>query len=219
MKSGLMCIGLTTLDIVGRPIDAIPSDEHTTLIDGIACAPAGTAGGAAMVAARLGLPVKLVAAVGDDLMGRLVLLALQEEGVDTSLVDVVAGQPTSATLLAIDSSGRRPNFHALGAAMLVRASDAVTQAARTAKFLHYAGIGGRHLDGGAGASLVQTARTAGAIVTCDLISPGRRAIEELERLLPHVDYFMPSAAEARVLTGIGDLAAAAAAFVRLGAKA
>ena len=48
MKSGLLTIGLTTLDVVARPIDGLPIGEGTTLIEGIACAPAGTAAGAAM---------------------------------------------------------------------------------------------------------------------------------------------------------------------------
>ncbi|RYG03373.1 MAG: carbohydrate kinase family protein, partial [Caulobacteraceae bacterium] len=48
MKTGLLTIGLVTLDVVASPIDALPQGEGTTLIEGIACAPAGTAGGAAM---------------------------------------------------------------------------------------------------------------------------------------------------------------------------
>lgn len=67
--------------------------------------------------------------------------------------------------------------------------------------------------------MLAQARAAGAIVTCDLISPRRSAIEEIGRILPHVDYFMPSAAEAVFLTGLEDLGAAAARFVALGARA
>jgi sugar/nucleoside kinase (ribokinase family) len=84
-------------------------------------------------------------------------------------------------------------------------------------FLHYAGIGGPRLDGGAGAELASRAKAAGAIVTCDLISPGRRAMEELARVLPSVDYFMPNAGEASALTSRSDLAEAAAVFMDLGA--
>ena len=40
MGEGLLCIGLTTLDMVARPIDALPSGEGTRLIEGIAVAPA-----------------------------------------------------------------------------------------------------------------------------------------------------------------------------------
>ncbi len=219
MKTGLLAIGLVTLDVVASPIDDLPKAEGTTLVKGIACAPAGTAGGAAMVAARLGVPVKLASALGDDLVGRFVRMALQEEGIDTSLLPIMEGMPTSTTVLAVDSQGRRPNFHALGAGMLANAGDDVVAAAKEVAFLHYGGVGGPKLDRGPGAALLQAAHAAGAIVTCDLISPQASALEELKRLLPFVDYFMPSAAEALSLTGAADLDAAADVFLAMGAKA
>jgi sugar/nucleoside kinase (ribokinase family) len=219
MKSGLLTIGLTTLDVVARPIDSLPSGEGTTLVEGIACAPAGTAAGAAMVAATLGVPVKLASAVGSDLVGRFVRMALDEAGVDTSLLETMAGASTSTTVLAVDSQGRRPNFHALGAGMFASVNDDILAAARETRFLHYAGVGGPKLDRGAGAELLRVAHEAGATITCDLISPQPSALKELERLLPYVDYFMPSAAEALALTGTEDLDAAADAFLALGAKA
>lgn len=216
MKTGLACIGLTTLDVVARAIDALPEGEGTTLIEGIACAPAGTAAGAAMVAARLGMPVKLASAVGDDLIGRFIRMALDEAGVDLSALETMPGLPSSTTVLAVDSAGRRPNFHALGAGMLAWASPAALEVATSARFFHYAGIGGPRLDGGAGADLAKAASEAGAIVTCDLISPQASAMDELKRLAPFIDYFMPSAAEAKALTGQDDLFAAADVFCGLG---
>ena len=216
MKTGLACIGLTTLDVVARAINALPEGEGTTLIEGIACAPAGTAAGAALVAARLGMPVKLASAVGDDLIGRFIRMALDEAGVDLSALETMPGLSSSTTVLAVDSAGRRPNFHALGAGMLAWASPAALEVATSARFFHYAGIGGPRLDGGAGADLARAAREAGAIVTCDLISPQASAMDELTRLAPFIDYFMPSAAEAKVLTGQDDLFAAADVFRGLG---
>jgi sugar/nucleoside kinase (ribokinase family) len=217
MLQGLVTIGLTTLDVVARPIDALPESEGTTLVEGIAIAPAGTAGGAAYVAAKLGLQVRLISAVGDDLAGRMVRLAFDEAGVDTRLLETQTGLPTSTTVLAVDSQGRRPNFHAPGAGMSGGVTEAALDAAREAKFLHYAGIGGRNLDKGPGADFVRQAKAGGAILTCDLISPRRSAMDELKTILPNLDYFMPSAAEATFLTGLDDLDAAADVFLSLGA--
>jgi len=218
MRQGLVTIGLTTLDVVARPIDALPASEGTTLVDGIVLAPAGPAGGAAYVAATLGVKTALVSAVGDDLAGRMVRLAFDEAGVDTSLLETMAGVPTSTTVLAVDSQGRRPNFHAVGAGGSAGVSEAATSAVQAAKFFHYAGVGGRALDKGPGAELVRAARAAGAVTTCDLISPRRSAMEELKTILPNIDYFMPSAAEAEFLTGVADLTAAAEVFLSLGAR-
>lgn len=219
MGEGLLCIGLTTLDMVARPIDALPEGEGTRIIEGIAVAPAGTAAGAAMVAARLGVKTALAGSVGDDFMGRVVRLGLEEQGIDVALVRMMDGYPTSATVLTIDSEGRRPNFHALGAGLFAPTDAAVIAAAGKAAVLHYAGIGGPKLDGGAGLAVVQAAKAGGATVTCDLISPQSTALAELQRLLPHVDYFMPSVSEAFALSKTDSLDAAADVFLGLGAGA
>ncbi|MFI4934086.1 MAG: carbohydrate kinase family protein [Caulobacterales bacterium] len=219
MKSGLLTIGLTTLDIVARPVDALTHTERATLIEGIACVPAGTAGGAAMVAAKLGMPTRIVGAVGDDLIGGFVRLGFDSVGVDTSLLVTKHGERTSTTLLAVETVGRRSSYHAPGAGVGAAVNDAVVSAACASGFVHYASIGGLATDGGAGAELLRAAKAAGAVVTCDLIGPRRSALDELKRLLPHVDYFMPSAAEAMFLTGADDLAVAAELFRTLGAGA
>ena len=219
MNTGLLAIGLTTLDIVAHPIDALTHTERAILIEGIACAPAGTAGGAAMVAAKLGVPTTIVGAVGDDLLGAYVRLGFELVGVNTRLLATRAGERTSTTLLAVESDGTRSSYHAAGAGGGAAIDDAVVVAARASGFVHYAAVGGRGTDGGAGAELVKAAKAAGAVVTCDLIGPRASAFEELKRLLPHVDYFMPSAAEATFLTGLDDLVEAAELFRRLGAGA
>jgi sugar/nucleoside kinase (ribokinase family) len=219
MSSGLLCIGLTTLDVAARPIDALPTGEGTRLIEGVAVAPAGTAAGAAMVAARLGVATQLAGSIGSDFMGRVVRLGLEEQGVDTSLLQVIDGSPTSATVLMIDSAGRRPNFHALGAGLFAPVGEAVIAAATQTAYLHYAAIGGPAADRGPGLAVMKAAKAAGAIVTCDLISPQATALAELERLLPYTDYFMPSVSEAFALSGTQDLSAAADVFLGLGAGA
>ena len=219
MNTGLLAIGLTTLDIVAHPIDALTHTERASLIEGIACAPAGTAGGAAMVAGKLGVPTTIVGAVGDDLNGAYVRLGFESVGVDTRLLVTKPGERTSATLLAVETDGTRSSYHAPGAGGGAAIDDAVVAAACASAFVHYAAVGGRGTDGGAGAALLSAAKAAGAVVTCDLIGPRASAFEELKRLLPHVDYFMPSAAEATFLTGLDDLAEAADKFRALGAGA
>ena len=217
MTARLICAGLTTLDIAGRPIDAIPEKGGTRLIDGIALAPAGTAGGAAFVAARLGVATALASAVGGDGAGRFVRAELEAAGVDTRLLSTLPEHRTSATILAIRSDGQRPNFHALGASMMAEITPALYEAARAAKFVHWGGVGGPLLDGGPGATLLAHARKGGAVVTCDLISPGPRTMAELVRLLPHVAYFMPNTDEALMLAETDSPSMAARRFLRMGA--
>jgi sugar/nucleoside kinase (ribokinase family) len=219
MGTGLLCIGLTTVDIVARAIETLPADEVTAMIEGIEIVPAGTAAGTAMIAAKLGVKTALVGSVGDDRAGRFVRMALDEQGVDTTLLATKLDARTSATLLAVSETGKRPNFHAWGAGVSMEVGDAATSAAKAAKFVHWAGVGGEHLDGGPGAAFLAAARANGAVITCDMVAPQPGALDELKRVLPHVDYFMPSVVEAFALAGTDDLAAAADFYLGLGARA
>ncbi len=218
MTVDVLAVGLTTLDIVGVPIDAIPAGEQGVLIEAIEVVPAGTAGGFALVAALLGLKTALVSALGEDRLGRFVRMVYAEHGVDLTLVPSLVGHPTSATILPIDSQGRRPTLHAPGASMFTTITEAAIEAASRARFVHWAAVGGFRIDPAARARLLQAARAGGATITCDLIAPGPNAAAEMAAILPYVDYIMPSLAEARHLTGTADAAQAAEALLALGAR-
>jgi sugar/nucleoside kinase (ribokinase family) len=56
-------------------------------------------------------------------------------------------------------------------------------------------------------------------VTCDLISPRPGVVDQLKLILPHVDVFMPNAAEARMLSGREDLGEAGQALRDMGVGA
>ena len=217
MSEGLLCVGLATVDILARPVESLPTTEAVELIDAIRLVPAGTAGGMALVAGRLGVRTRLCSAVGSDAAGQLARLVYQEHGIELSLLATVPDMATSTTLICIDQAGYRPRFHMRGASMAVELDEAVFAAARGTKYLHYAGVGAPKLDGGPGAALVAAARKAGAVVTCDLISPRPNALEELRRVLPYVDFFMPNGDEALRLSGRATLADAGGFFRDLGA--
>lgn len=217
MAEGLLCVGLTTVDILARSVERLPISEATELIDAIRLVPAGTAGGMALVASCLGVKTGLCSAVGDDSAGKLARLVFEEHGIDLSLLATVRGVCTSTTLICINEAGRRPRFHMRGASMEVELNEGVFAIARRTKYLHYAGIGAPKLDGGAGAALAAATRQAGGIVTCDLISPRPNALEELRRVLPYVDFFMPNGDEALRLSGQATLEEAGGFFRDLGA--
>ena len=103
-------VGLTILDVAGRPVEAIPAGGGISFIEEIRMNPAGTAAGAVMNAAKMGIKTATVACVGDDEQGRFILDAYQRMGIDCSMVQVTDDKPTSATILTI-----RPEWRAPGA--------------------------------------------------------------------------------------------------------
>lgn len=197
-----VCVGLTILDILGRHIDSIPQGNKTSIIEQIRTTPAGTAAGPAVIAAKLGLKTTLVGAIGTDDMGDYLLGMLKKQGVDTAYMQRRAELPTAATMLAVNSKGDRPNFHAIGATILLEIDDKTREHIVHSRFVHWGGVGTMlNLDGGAGADILKQANSNGAVVTCDFIAPGPQTLDALKLVLPHVKYFMPSMDEAAEIAG------------------
>lgn len=215
----LTCAGLTTLDILVRPVDALPDSQRPTLVEDIVLAPAGTASGTALVAATLGLDVAVVSAVGRDVNGDVALQLLTRAGIDCTHVARLDTLPTSTSVLTIRSDGERPVFHMLGASILTELDQKAVETARRSRFFHFGGVGFPNLSTPEAFAAVADIRAAGAYVTCDLIAPERETIKTVRALLPHVDCFMPSEAEVRVLLGEVEARDALKTFVDMGASA
>lgn len=208
----LVSVGLTILDILGRPVAALPEPGAVELIQEIRMTPAGTAAAPAVIAAKLGLRSRLVGAIADDGMGRFLRDALVADGVDVGALQVVAGSRTSATLLPISPEGDRPALHAPGASLALTLEPPFEQVLDT-RFLHLGGVGAMpHVDGDVARELCSAARERGIQVSCDLIAPGPGTVAALEPILPHLDFFMPTVDEAMALSGAPGAAEAAAFF-------
>lgn len=211
-------VGLTILDIAGRPVDAIPPGGDVHFIDEIRMNPAGTAAGAVMNAAKLGARCRAVACVGEDAMGDHIVSAYAGFGIDTALVSRSTRSRTSATMLTIRPNGDRPALHCRGASddLLVDAKD--FEAVCDARYLHHGGTGLlRAMDDGQSERLLRHAKSSGLTVTLDLIAPADDTMSRLGPLLQHVDWFMPSIEEARFLSGREAIADVADYFLEAGA--
>ena len=66
-------VGLTILDVSGFPVRSIPDGGDVEFIEEIRLNPAGTAAGALMNAAKLGLNCCTVACVGNDEKGDFII--------------------------------------------------------------------------------------------------------------------------------------------------
>ncbi len=108
-------VGLYILDILGRPVTAIPDGGNVDFIDEIRLTVAGTAGGTVMDLAKLGLNCLAVGAVGSDEKADFVLDRMAAHGIDCHLMQRIEGVETSATILNVRPNGERPALHARGA--------------------------------------------------------------------------------------------------------
>src|SRR5579863_2865563 len=95
----LLILGDCNPDILVAGADVIPEfGQREKLVDEISLVIGGSAAITAVAAARLGLRVALVAAVGDDPAGRFLLGQLTAEGVNVSAMAIRPGVPTGATV-------------------------------------------------------------------------------------------------------------------------
>lgn len=219
MSHDAAVIGLYILDVLGRPVDGIPEGGNVEFIDEIRLTVAGTAGGTVIDLAKLGLNCLAVGAVGDDEKADFVLSTLNRFKVDTSLMQRLEGVPTSATILNVRRNGDRPALHQRGASDHFDVPADMLDAVLAPSIIHLGGTGLlAKLDGEPSARLLAEAKKRGRTVTFDLLGANENTIDLLLPLLPHVDYFMPSIEEARLISGAGDIQEAGRFFLDRGVK-
>ncbi|MFD9907573.1 ribokinase [Streptomyces sp. NPDC059063] len=99
----LLVVGSANADLV-TAVERRPAAGETVLGSDLAVHPGGKGANQAVAAARLGAATALLARVGDDAYGRLLLDAQRSAGVDTVGV-LVGGAPTGVALITVDPSG------------------------------------------------------------------------------------------------------------------
>ncbi|MFF7605895.1 ribokinase [Streptomyces parvulus] len=99
----LLVVGSANADLV-IGVERRPAAGETVLGSDLSVHPGGKGGNQAVAAARLGARTALLARVGDDGHGRLLLDAQRAAGVDTVGV-LVGGAPTGVALITVDPSG------------------------------------------------------------------------------------------------------------------
>ncbi|MEW2470893.1 ribokinase [Streptomyces sp. NPDC046994] len=99
----LLVVGSANADLVIR-VERRPAAGETVLGSDLVVHPGGKGANQAVAAARLGARTALLARVGDDGHGRLLLQSQRAAGVDTAGV-LVGGAPTGVALITVDPSG------------------------------------------------------------------------------------------------------------------
>lgn len=211
----IITLGVHVLDILVRPVAALPEGQQTALVEDIRITPAGTAAGTAVVLAKLGAQVRTAGAIGTDPTGDLLLTLLQRNGIDTSLVVRKPDHPTSTTVLPIRPNGDRPTLHLLGANPFYTPEDVDFDAIATADYLH---IGGPELLGPENAArILRHAKENGVVTSADLLAPGSLgSLDAIAPSLPYLDYLLPNEEQVLGFTGTTTLAEGCDVFRKAG---
>ena len=208
-------MGVHVLDVLVRPVEEIPEGQGGQLVEEIRITAAGSAGGTALVLAKLGAEVLSAGAVGSDPPGDMLLRLLERDGVDTSLLVRRDEVQTSASVLPIRPNGDRPAFHVVGANATFGPDDVDWDRMESVTHLH---LGGPEFMGGeAAAQILSRAREQGIVTSADVLAPGEQGLLEwIGPALEHLDHFLPNDEQAVGFTGEDDLEAACRALVERG---
>jgi sugar/nucleoside kinase (ribokinase family) len=214
----LLVVGDCNPDLLVTGQDVLPAfGQAEKLVDSMSLMIGGSAAITAVAAARLGLRVALVAAVGDDPAGELMLGLLGRESVDTSRVIVRAGAATGFTTV-LSGGSDRAILTALGAMTSLTTADVHLVAAR---HLHVSSYFLLEEVLAAGLSdLLHAARAQGMTTSLDTnYDPrGRWGDERLRAVLRETEVFLPNEAEALAISGEPDVDAAARSLTGLAAS-
>ncbi len=102
-RKPIVVVGSINMDLVART-PAIPRPGQTLIGTDFTTTPGGKGANQAVAVARLGYPVQMIGAVGDDVFATSLLNNLQSAGVDTSAVQRVSG-PSGVAPIAVAENG------------------------------------------------------------------------------------------------------------------
>jgi sugar/nucleoside kinase (ribokinase family) len=206
----LLVVGDVNPDIVVSDPDPRPVfGQVERSVESIGLTIGGSSSIMACAAARLGLRVALVGAVGDDALGRWMLDAITARGVDVSACRVAPGAPTGATVI-LAGGADRAILTATGAIGELRADDVPDDLLRAARHVH---VGSFLLQPGlaAGApAMFRAARAAGATTSLDPnFDPSGAWDGGFVAALREADVLLPNGTEASALAREDDVERAA----------
>ncbi|GAA3382454.1 sugar kinase [Cryptosporangium minutisporangium] len=174
----------------------------------------GAAANTAVWLARVGVPVTLVARVGDDAPGRERIAELVAAGVEPA-VAVDPELPTASIAVLVDGDGERTMFPDRAAADRLDAADVAAVVGRDGvRHLHLSGYA--LLDAGsrkAGLAALDAAKQRDLTISVDAASAAPLEAVGPARFLrwvAGVDLLLANAAEAAALTGLSDPSVSAA---------
>ena len=209
MEKDIDCIvcGSCTIDVLVRPF---PMDQPIRAgsllpVKPISVSTGGIVSNSGIAMSRWGLRVAALTLVGNDDWGAIVRRKYKAEGIDISCLIQHPSAPTSATVVLIDPKGERSFVHSQGAPKQIDRrllADHLDLFARSRMMLlGYYPLMPKLQDDLP--EVLQSIRHAKCQTAMDAAGDGGR-MRPLDRILPHLDVYVPSIAEASNQTGHSD---------------
>jgi sulfofructose kinase len=174
--------GQCSLDILGQT-DSYPELDQKTELSSLLLQGGGPVATALVTLARLGVPVAMVGAVGDDVFGRNIRQGLAEEKVDCTYLVQSAGASSQVAFIAVDVEGHRNIFWHRGTARPAVPDAFPALLSNSVRILHLDGL---HLEQSIAAATLARNMKVVTVLDAGTLRPG------MERLLPLIDHLVVS---------------------------
>ncbi|HXL73411.1 MAG TPA: carbohydrate kinase family protein [bacterium] len=217
----VVCLGNVLVDILVKPVDALPPVGGLLSVNHVEMAMGGCASNTAVALSRLGVSTSLWGKLGRDFFSDFALKELKRAGVETSGLALDPKADTSATVVLVNRKAQRSFLHSVAANDHIYKKELKLSQLSRFRHLH---IGGYFLfpalDGRPMADILKQTQQKGLTTSMDTAWDLKgRWMKALKPCLPYLNYFMPSEREVKMLLGYIEPAKAAKAFLKLGAGA
>jgi sugar/nucleoside kinase (ribokinase family) len=199
--------GSCVIDVLCRPV---PLDRPLGAgilyeADPVVLTGGGITSNSGITMATMGLDVGVLSYVGDDAWGPVMRQLYRDAGMDITYLATHPTEPTSTTMVAIDENAERTFYHCVGAPKKMDADmmlDHLELFSRTRILLlgYYTLM--PQLEGDL-SHIFAKVREVGCQTALDAAGHGG-SLQPLDKILPHLDVYVPSLAEAKNQTGCDD---------------
>jgi sugar/nucleoside kinase (ribokinase family) len=214
-------VGSCVVDVLVRPVPLTAAIGGGRLIESepLLLTTGGIVSNSGITLARLGMRVAAFTYVGDDAWADVIRRRYAAEGVDTAALVTHPTGATSTTAVLIDPSGERTFVHCVGAPRLLDKAAMLGQldlfAKSRAMLIGYYPLMTRLQPDLP--EVLAAIRETGCLTALDAAGDGG-TMDPLAKILPHIDFYLPSEVEAEHQTGRKDPREIIAVYRDAGAK-
>lgn len=181
-KPQVVGVGQCSLDFLGT-LERYPEVDDKAELSTLSMQGGGPVATALVTLARLGVPVAMVGAVGDDRFGRQIRRGLLAEKVDCSHLARVPDSTSQVAFVAVDAAGHRNIFWHRGPAIPRLPASLDGFLSGSVRILHLDGL---HLDVAIASAELARDRQITTVLDGGTLRPG------MSRLLPLIDHLVVS---------------------------
>jgi sugar/nucleoside kinase (ribokinase family) len=216
----VFCVGNAVTDVLARPVDHLATPGTSQRLEDVVLAAGGNTVNTGIALARLGVRVRIAAAIGDDRFGRFLRERVRAEGIDDSSLITLAGAKTSTSLVLVESTGERRLLHLRGVSAFFSDQNLDWGLVAGTRVFHFASAFALPaFDGAPLERTLKRARELGCLTSVNICWDVQgRWLSLLKPALPQTDFIFPNREEGQQLTGESEPAAIARRLRSLGVK-